>query len=41
MTECFAAGECEVTINNLGEELEKMKQIVYDYDFEELFSIEY
>jgi len=41
MTECFAEGECEVTEKNLEEELEKMRQIVAAYDFEELFSVEY
>ena len=41
MTECFADGECEVTQENLGEELEKMRQIVENYDFEEVFSVEY
>lgn len=41
MTECFASGECEVTEENLGEELNKMRDIVAEYDFEELFSVEY
>ncbi len=41
MTECFASGECEVTEENLEEELEKMREIVAGYDFEELFSVEY
>ncbi len=40
MTECFATGECEVTEKNLGEELGKMKRIVYSYDFDGLFSQE-
>lgn len=38
MTECFADGECAVTEENLEEELEKMRKIVEEYDFEELFS---
>lgn len=41
MTECFVSGECEVTEENLEGELEKMRKIVRDYDFEELFSVEY
>lgn len=41
MTECFVDGTCEVTEENLGEELEKMRKIVANYDFEELFSVEY
>ncbi len=41
MTECFASGECEVTKENLNEELTKMRDIVKTYDFEELFSVEY
>ena len=41
MAECFASGECRVTEENLEKELEKMRQIVYAYDFEELFSVEY
>lgn len=38
MTECFANGECEVTEENLMEELGKMRKIVDNYDFEKLFS---
>ncbi len=41
MTECFVSGECEVTKDNLKEELHKMQEIVETYDFEELFSITY
>ncbi len=41
MTECFVSGECEVTEDNLEEELRKMREIVDEYDFEELFSISY
>lgn len=41
MTECFSSGECEVTKENLHEELTKMRDIVKTYDFEELFSVEY
>lgn len=41
MTECFASGECEVTEANLKEELDKMRNIVAAYDFEELFSVSY
>lgn len=41
MTECFAKGECEVTKESLGGELDKMREIVSRYDFEELFSVEY
>lgn len=41
MAECFADGECVVTEANLKEELEKMKKIVEEYDFEELFSVDY
>lgn len=38
MTECFANGECEVTEENLMEELGEMRKIAESYDFEELFS---
>mgnify|MGYP001024332846 FL=1 len=38
MAECFADGECGVTEENLQEELEEMRRIVEEYDFEELFS---
>ncbi len=41
MTECFVSGECEVTEENLREELGKMLEIVENYDFGELFSVEY
>ena len=41
MTECFVSGECEVTQENLTQELKKMRQIALGYDFEELFSVEY
>ena len=41
MTECFVSGECEVTEGNLEEELRKMLEIVENYDFAELFSVEY
>lgn len=41
MTECFANGGHQVTERNLEEELEKMRKIVLEYDFEELFSVEY
>ncbi len=40
MAECFADGECGVTEENLQEELEEMRRIVEEYDFEELFSVE-
>lgn len=41
MAECFANGKCEITEENLAGELEKMREIVNSYDFEELFSAEY
>lgn len=41
MTECFANGEHRVTEENLAEELGKMRRIVLEYDFDELFSAEY
>ncbi len=41
MTECFASGECEVTVETLEEELQKMREVVAAFDFEELFSQEY
>lgn len=41
MTECFADGSCEVTEENLESELRKMREIVDNYDFQELFSKEY
>lgn len=41
MTECFVTGECEVTEENLEEALDKMRTIAQNYDFEELFSVEY
>lgn len=41
MTECFAGGECRITSENLAAELDKMKEIVNNYDFQTLFSIDY
>lgn len=41
MTECFANGACKVTEETIGQELEKMREIVENYDFEELFSVDY
>lgn len=41
MTECFVSGECEVTQENMAQELKKMREIALGYDFEELFSVEY
>lgn len=41
MAECFANGEHQVTEGELEEELEAMRRIVLEYDFEELFSVEY
>lgn len=41
MTECFANGECEVTMKTLSAELAKMREIAEGYDFAELFSAEY
>lgn len=41
MAECFASGECEVTKENMESELQKMREIVASYDFEELFAEEY
>lgn len=41
MTECFADGECRITSENLAEELDKMKEIVDNYDFQTLFSVDY
>lgn len=41
MTECFASGECEVTKESLAQELQKMREIALNYDFEGLFSVEY
>lgn len=41
MTECFANGTCEITVDNLEEELLKMRKVVEQYDFEELFSVDY
>ncbi len=38
MTECFASGEHEVTTSEqFSEELDKMKQIIYSFDFDGLF----
>lgn len=41
MTECFVSGECEVRQETLPEELNKMRKIALEYDFEELFSVSY
>ena len=42
MTECFSDGTHEVTsIEEFDEELEKMRSIIAEFDFEELFSVEY
>lgn len=42
MTECFADGTHEVkSIDQFDDELEKMRQIVAEFDFEELFSTYY
>ncbi|MCM1251913.1 MAG: hypothetical protein NC321_03760 [Clostridium sp.] len=42
MTECFANGDCELTSREeIEQALEKMRLLVDDFDFEELFSVEY
>lgn len=41
MTECFVTGECEVTEDNLTEELDKMRRLANGYDYETLFSVSY
>lgn len=42
MTQCFADGNCEVqTEEEMDEALKKMRQVIADFDYEELFSQEY
>ncbi|MCM1386104.1 MAG: hypothetical protein NC231_02155 [Bacillus sp. (in: Bacteria)] len=42
MTECFANGDCEITSKEeIEQALGKMRLLVDDFDFEELFSVEY
>lgn len=38
MTECFASGERRITSENLTEELDRMRSIAAEYDYEGLFS---
>lgn len=42
MTRCFADGSCEVTDSEeMAQALDKMRDIIRRFDFEELFSVEY
>lgn len=41
MTECFADGTCQVDEESIDQALDQMRQIVADYDFEALFSVDY
>lgn len=42
MTECFAGGSCEVTSEDeMKGALDKMRAVIGQYDFDELFSVEY
>ncbi|MCM1122098.1 MAG: hypothetical protein NC416_05910 [Eubacterium sp.] len=42
MTECFADGTCEVkSMDEMREELAKMREVIDGFDFEGLFSVEY
>ena len=42
MTQCFADGSCEVTDSEeMTQALDKMRDIIRRFDFEELFSVEY
>ena len=37
MVECFGNGECQVTMDNLEEELEKLYQLALNYDYEAIW----
>ena len=37
MVECFQSGKCQVTKENLEEELDKLYQLALNYDYEEIF----
>jgi hypothetical protein len=42
MTQCFADGTCEITSpQEMEEAIERMRQVIDRFDFEELFSQEY
>jgi hypothetical protein len=42
MTQCFADGTCEITTpQEMEEAIARMRQVIEDFDFEELFSKEY
>jgi hypothetical protein len=42
MTRCFADGTCEITSpQEMEKAIERMRQVIDGFDFEELFSREY
>lgn len=42
MTECFADGSCEIgSTEEMKQALMKMRLLIQEFDFEELFSVEY